>query len=280
MSSKHAEKGMAMRSLRFLAPIAAAAAIAVGWPTGAPAAGGESKRGTPTVVLTYPSLVDTRLVRAQDSIDRATTYADDGDSAGAARALGATRRNLSDAWTGAKYVIKTTPPPPPTEDKFHAGAFLRSGRLVLSGPVPGLPSRVQPKGDPQTGPVFATPFDTGFAVLSLQHFASASAVSMLEDANGSFLTGIRTTVNQIAKTRKRAIRFIHKRRGPGVRAGWRAAMSNLPLYLNDEIQQNRGMINAGGVSDATARFLSRSTRRIVETRKKVNKFWPPLPPPD
>ena len=268
-----------MLSLRILAPTVAAAAIVLGFAAGAPAASdGEAKRGSDVVVLTYPSLVETKLVRAQDSIDRATTYADDGDAAGAVRALGATRRNLSKSWAGAKYVIRTTPPPPPPEDKFHAGAFRRSGRLVLNAPVPGLPS--QPKGDPQTGPVFATPFDTGFAVLSLQHFASASAVSMFETADGSLLTGIRKTVNRIAKTRKRAIRFIHRRKGPGVKAGWRAVMSNLPLYLNDEIQQNRGMVAAGGVSKATARFLQHSTRRIVKTRKKVNKFWPPLPPQD
>jgi hypothetical protein len=268
-----------MLPLRIVAPSLAAAAIVLGLTSSAPAATQDgAKRGSDVVVLTYPSLVETKLVRAQDSVDRATTYADDGDFAGAARALGATRRNLSRAWAGAKYVIRTTPPPPPPEDKFHPGAFLRSGRLVLSAPVPALPAR--PKGDPQTGPVFATPFDTGFAVLSLQHFASASAVSMFEVADAPLVAGIRKTVNQIAKTRKKAIRFIHKRKGPGVKAGWRAVMSNLPLYLNDEIQQNRGMVNAGGVSKATARFLSHSTRRTVKTRKKVKKFWPPLPPQD
>src|SRR5256885_9948103 len=98
-----------MLSLRALGPVAAAVGLIAAAPAssfaagpGAPhahAAGGEE------TVLVYPSLVNTRLVRAQDALERAAKHSDEAQPAKAIVDLTAARENLSKAWSGAKYVI-------------------------------------------------------------------------------------------------------------------------------------------------------------------------------
>src|SRR3954467_6797042 len=127
-----------MLSLRALAAPAAAAGLLAALPSGALAAPSHHAQahaaGGDATALIYPSIVQTRLVRAQGALDRAAKYADQGVPDKAIVALTAARNNLTKAWKGAKYVIDTAPPPaPPADDKrvFHRRAFLKSGRIRI-----------------------------------------------------------------------------------------------------------------------------------------------------
>ena len=91
-----------MRSLEVIAPLALLVGLLAASPNGAPAAPDDNaKRGGDVVVLTYPSIMQTRLVRAQTAIRRATAFVDDGEPGRATTALAAARTNLTKAWNGA-----------------------------------------------------------------------------------------------------------------------------------------------------------------------------------
>ena len=289
-----------MRS-KIIAPLAVLIGLTAASPTAAPAApaapADHAKRGGDVVVLTYPSIVQTRLVRAQTAIRRATAFFDDGDPGKATTALAAARTNLTKAWNGAVYVIETTPPPPPPEDKLHLGAFRRSGSLRIDRRHRRHHHHHQRprRGDPQTGPVFATIYDTAFAVLSLQHYASTTSVGLIDDATGPLLDGVRATVTQALDERDAAIAYIHSlpvpppppeakgrsaKRGDPVVGSWATVMPNVVPYLDDEIQQLEGTLAAGGLPVDVAGFLSSAETQVSATKDTVNAFWPPIPPED
>src|SRR4051812_14520817 len=71
--------------------------------------------GGDVVELTYPSVVNTRIKRADRALDRATRQLENGAAAKGAKSLKVVRRQLAAAWRGARYVIRTTPPPPAEE---------------------------------------------------------------------------------------------------------------------------------------------------------------------
>src|SRR3954447_21546446 len=99
-----------MLSLRALAAPAAAVGLLAALPSGALAAPAHHAQahaaGGDATALIYPSIVQTRLVRAQTALDKAAKYADIGMPEKAIASLTAARNNLSKAWTGAKYVIR------------------------------------------------------------------------------------------------------------------------------------------------------------------------------
>src|SRR4051794_41326210 len=101
-------KGDAMPSLRALIPLAAATGLMAAMPAGALAApphnAAAHAAGGEATALIYPSIVQTRLVRAQSALDKAAKYSDLGMPAKAITSLTAARNNLSKAWKGAKYV--------------------------------------------------------------------------------------------------------------------------------------------------------------------------------
>src|SRR3954451_24474307 len=99
----------------------AAAAPAGDSPT-AKAAGGDA----PPII---PSLIQTRITRVNNAIDRLTDYVDDDDAAGVDRTGKVIRRQLAAAWRGAVYYIKN--PPPPVGDDARA----RVSVLDDDGPV-------------------------------------------------------------------------------------------------------------------------------------------------
>src|SRR5215210_6755565 len=132
--------------------LAASTATAAQPPAPASAAGGD------VVELTYPSIVKGRVDRTERALRRATSQVEDGNPAKAASRLKTVRRQLSSAWRGAKYVIRSTPPPPAEEARAHARAA----------------------GDGPTGPTLASPADTGILVLTLQHDVVAAAIDLAE----------------------------------------------------------------------------------------------------
>src|SRR3954451_19655721 len=95
-----------------LAPLALVGALVAASPAAAAghdhpiahAAGGDAP-------ATIPSLVQTRLTRTENALERLTNYVDDGDTANVDRTGKVIRRQLAAAWRGAVYYLKNPPPP-------------------------------------------------------------------------------------------------------------------------------------------------------------------------
>ena len=179
-----------MRSMRAIVPVA----LAVGLVATAPAAAGAKApskakaSGSPTVELTYPSIVRPRVARAERALDRATRKIENNKVAEAATTLKVVRRQMAAAWRGAKYVIRTAPPPPAEEDAFRPKA--------------------RKAGDPPTGPTYAGPAETAFRVLTLQHDIASAMVGLIDGSHGTGLNALSTTLNLVNDRRDQALAYI------------------------------------------------------------------------
>jgi hypothetical protein len=222
------------------------------------ASGGDA--GPPT----YPSIVDVRLVRTQAALDRAAAWVDQGQPGQAILDLNGVRSNMKRAWAAARYVIETAPPP-------VAGA----------------------SGDAAGGLAFASPEETGFAVLSLQHTVATTAIGLVDAADATLLPNLRTTINAAINARNQAIKYIHSIAPPApppddatssgdpVVAGWGTLMPNLVPLLEDELQQTKGTLATMPTLSTGLKAFVRGVRlEVVDTRDLVNQFWPPLPTDD
>jgi hypothetical protein len=255
---------------------------------GAHAAGGD------VTALIYPSIVNTRLVRAQAALDRSAKYADQGVPDKALLALTAARNNLTKAWTGAKYVIETTPPPVATDAAFHPRAFMKSGRLrIVKRHSKHAHRSAVSDVIPPAGAAVASPFDTAYAVFSLQHYAATTAVSLIDDTSGTTLAGVRSTLARSVNDRDAAIAYIHaipvpppadakiglahSAGTPVATADWTTVMPNVTPQLDDEIQQVEGTLNEPGLTGAQTSILQGADYRDIRTERTLNLFWPPLP---
>jgi hypothetical protein len=284
-----------MLSLRALVAPAAAIGLIAALPSGALAAPSHHAQahaaGGAATALIYPSIVQTRLIRAQGALDRAAKYSDLGFPDKAIVALTAARNNLTKAWKGAKYVIETTPPPPATDAAFHKSAFLKSGRLRI---YKGRRGKRVHGADvvPPVGALPATIYDTGFAVLSLQHYAAATAVGLIDDTSGTTLTAVRSTLARSLNDRDAAIAYIHSidipvpadaklgahSAGTAPGAGdWASTMPNATIQLDDEIQQVEGTMAGAGLTAAESSILAGADYRDIKTERTLNLYWPPLP---
>jgi hypothetical protein len=283
-----------MPSFRALVPLTAAVGLIAATPAGALAAPANHPRaraaGGDVVALQFPSIVNTRLVRAQSALDRAARFSDQAQPGKAITAMTAARNNLSKAWKGAKYVIQTAPPPVATDAAFHRRAFLKSGRVrIYRGP---RGKRVRQAGaPPAAGGSMASQYDTAFAVLSLQHYAATTAVGLIDDTTGTMLTAVRSTLARSLNDRDAAIAYIHSidtpappaadarvhahSAGTPVVAGWSTTMPNLVPQLDDEIQQVEGTLTESGLTGAQTSILNGADYRDIKTERTVNQLWPP-----
>src|SRR3954452_10623184 len=144
-----------MRTITTALSLLLAAGVTAASPAAASARGPEAHAsGGDVVELTYPSIVKTRVKRAERALDRATNQLEGGSSAKGLKSLKVVRRQMAAAWRGARYVIRTTPPPPAEE-----------ARASGDGPV---------------GPPLASPADSAFAVLTLQHDVSTAMVQLVD----------------------------------------------------------------------------------------------------
>jgi hypothetical protein len=288
-----------MPSLRALIPLAAATGLMAAVPAGALAApphhASAHAAGGEATALIYPSIVQTRLVRAQSALDKAAKYSDLGMPTKAITSLTAARNNLTKAWKGAKYVIDTAPPPVPAEDKavFHRRSFFRSGRLKI---YKGRRTRRVHGADvvPPVGALPASIYDTGFAALSLQHYAATVAVSLIDDTSGTALTAVRSTLSRSVNDRDAAIAYIHSidvvappvedkvraHQADEVVAAWSTTMPNATAQLADEIQQVEGTIAETGLTGAQKSILAGADYRDIKTQNTLNLYWPPVPAED
>jgi hypothetical protein len=252
-----------MISFNSIAPLAAAAGLVVA----APAVGGAASThhepiahaagGDPTPIV--PALVGARLDRAHAELASAAKYADENDPAKAVVALTSVRSNLAKAWTAAKYVIKTAPPP-------------------AGDDATGLSS-----GD-GGGPAYATPEETGFAVLTAQHDAVATAASLADSADGALLAGIQATVKLAQAHRSSAVAFIHRIAPPagddalssGTEVvGWEGVMPNVAPQLDDEVKQATGTLALVKLPASSQAWLTAVTAKSRATLVTVKKYWPP-----
>ncbi|MCW2766493.1 MAG: hypothetical protein JWO11_2452 [Nocardioides sp.] len=227
--------------------------------------------GGSAAVLVYPAIVNTRLVRAEAALARATTWVDEGKAKRAVAELSAAKANMNAAWTAAKYVIRTTPPPVAT-----GGAFAHA-----SGGAPA-------------GPSFASPEDTALAVFSLQHDAVTTSLGLLGAGGSRLNTTVSATIGAAADTRDAAIKYIHKipvppppagksggahanASGGAVASNWATTMPSVLPLLDDEIQAIKGTRKINPTLPASSGTLLKATRaQDKKTEAAINKYWPPV----
>jgi hypothetical protein len=271
-----------MRSIpRAAVPLALAAGLVAVAPAaaGAKAPPEAHASGSAPVEIIYPSIVQVRVNRAARALDRATKRIENGDVAKAALALKVVRRQTAAAWRGAKYVIRTAPPPVPPED---------------------LRLRARASDDP-TGPTYASPAESAFAVLTLQHDVATSVVQLIDGSHGSGLQALSRTLYLTLDRRDRAIQDIRTlappppppedlaRKSARARAsqdedapvGFETVMPNTIGQFDDETQAIEA--TKSDATDLTAggrRLLSAAGVQISATKNVVNTVWPPVVPED
>jgi hypothetical protein len=262
-------------------------AIAVGLVAASPAAAADSKpsakakaAGAPTVELIYPSIVRARIARTQRALERATERYESGSPLDAVPTFKVVRRQLASAWRGARYVIRTTPAAPPPEDLARVHRKARAS------------------GDP-VGPTYATPPDTAFAVLSLQHDVAAEVTQLVDGSHGTGLAALSKTLFLALDRRDQAIQDIKTLAPPApppedlarVRARksqeedagptFDTVMPNTIAQFDDELQAISGtQIDATDLTAGGRRLLNRASAQVTATKATVNTIWPPIPPED
>jgi hypothetical protein len=280
-----------MVSSRVVATLATAAALTAATPLAAQAAPSAHAAGGAPTTVTYPSLVNERLVRVQASLDRATQYADEHNPNLAASTLMTARTNIKKAWTSAQYVIQNAPPPVAAAGAFHPQGFTRSGRLQIRS-VHGK-RRAHASGGAVAGAV-ASPEDTAFAVLSLQHRMATLATGLIDTAHSTLLSSLSTTLFTALNGRDQAIAYIHSidTPAPAAAAGgtvataagtaptgsaWGAVMPGLVPLIDDELQQVNGTLADTTLRPGTRHVLLDALAQDTKAESAVNQFWPPLP---
>lgn len=263
-------------------------AITVGLVAASPAAAdsGPSAKarasGSPAVELIYPSIVRARIARTERALERATERYENGSPLDAVPTFKVVRRQLAAAWRGAKYVIRTAPPPAPPED------LARMRRRARAAQEEG-------------GPTYASPAETGFAVLSLQHDVAAEVVQLVDGSHGAGLNALSKTLFLSLDRRDRAIQDIVTLAPPvppediedlarvrarvsqeeGEVVTFDTVMPNTIAQFDDELQAIAG--TAADATDLTAggyKLLNRASAQVTATKAKVNTIWPPVPPED
>jgi len=270
-------------------PIRAAVpiAVALGLVAAAPAAEANASpqahaSGGDVVELTYPSIVSTHVERTERALERATRKIENDKPAAAARPLKVVSRQMAAAWRGAKYKIRTTPPPPADEAR--------------------VAPRARPSGGGPTGPTYASPADTGFRVLTLQHDVAAALTQLIDGAPDASFDALGTTLSFTLDSRDEAIHdvlsleppapsaddgaddaSVHARvsgDGPVVTT-FDTVMPNVTPQLDDELDTIEG--TKSDATDLTAggrRLLDAAAAQIGKTKTVVNAHWPQIPAED
>lgn len=271
-----------MRSLRVAVPLAVAASLVAVSPAAAADAKAPAKAqasGGDVVALTYPSLVQVRIGRTERALERATRKIENNKPVEAATTLKVVRRQLSAAWRGAKYVVRTAPPPVPEEDLASV--------------------RARKADDPPAAGSYASPPETAFRVLTLQHDVASAMVSLIDGSHGTGLNALSTTLNQVNDRRDQALQYILSVEPPvppeedlaSVHA--RASQEEdaaptfatvMPPYgsqLDDELQAIGGtMADATDLTAGGRRLLSAASAQVGKTKSFVSTNWPLLPAED
>jgi hypothetical protein len=276
----HSRKELVIRSTRALVP-AALAAGALFIPSAATASTGAVAHATgsdgPPPVL--PSIVNRRIRRGENALDRAGDYVDRELPDKAVVSLRNARRNMYVAWRNAVDVVENTPAPPPAGDD-------RVGR------------RVPVRTHAHKSATYLSPEETAVAVLNFQHDVATAAFDLVDGAKGTLRDAVSTTMFAALNRRDKAIVYIHNRPVPPppppasdasvhARAAdedgpptFAALMPGVVPDLDDELGQVRGIIRGGALTPGEKRILGLAKSQDLETKDQVNTWWPPLPGDD
>jgi len=256
--------------------VAAAGAADAKAPPNADASGGD------VVELTYPSIVRIPVGRTEQALKRATRKIENDKPQAAARPLKVVRRQMAKAWRGAKYKIRTTPPPPAEDARLRP--------------------RARSSGDGPTGPTYASPADSGFRVLTLQHDVAAEITQLLDGTPDAAFKALSITLQFTLDARDGAIQDILSLAPPGpsddeeaddARVPARASgggpvvttfdtvMPNVAPQLDDEIDAIESTKSDSPDLTAAGRgLLATAATQIGKTKSVVNSHWPPIPDED
>jgi hypothetical protein len=215
--------------------------------------------------------------RTPRSCERAIKKIEAGKQPEAALTLKVVRRQMSAAWRGAKYVIRTAPPPVAEADRLHR-------RARVSGGAAG-------------GVTYASAPETGVRVLTLQHDVATDLAQLVDGSHGTGLNPIATTLNFALDRRDAAIADIVKLAPPAPplpddRAPARASqedaaptfdalMPGIVPEFDDEIQAIEALkADATDVTAGGLRLLNAAETQAGKTKEFVNTTWPPAPADD
>ena len=248
------------RSAMFAAAVAAAlvtAAPAAAAPTGhSPTAKAAGSDAPPTL----PSLIQTRITRVNNAIDRLTDYVDDNDAAGVDRTGKVIRRQLAAAWRGAVYYIKNPPPPVGDDARVHARA-----------------------SQDDAGPVVADQFTTAAAVYDTQHQVAATIAQLTDGARVPILNSMSKTLFWTLDARDKAVATTHALDAPppvGEEGGedvvsFGTVMPGVLPGLDDEIQQIKGLkSDAKDLRPGGTKLLRSALVQTILTQNTMNTYWP------
>jgi hypothetical protein len=266
-------------------PAVAKTVVAKHHAAGAPvarAAGGDA--GPPI----YPGLVNSRLVRTQRALDRATDYADDGNTDKARSALYVARLNVKLAWRAAKRVIQTAPPP--VVGDGLAGRRIRVRRSRV---------RARLSGSGGGGFAVADQYTTAGGVLAMQHIVAQTAIGMIDMAHGTFRDSLSRTIFVALDQRDGAVSYIHSidtppppgdgltgrasrapvahASGGAVGGSWSTTMSPIAGLVDDEVNQIDGVLALSQTLGAgIKRVLKDAEFQDIQTQRTINQYWPPV----
>jgi hypothetical protein len=155
------------------------------------------------------------------------------------------------------------------------------------------------KSGGSAGPTLASPPETAFAVLGLQHDVATTALGLIDGAKGTLLGAVNSTIFAALNRRDQAIAYIHKvappappvesgslrakreggvhESGGAVAATFDTVMPGLVPQLDDELQQIGAQQDGGAVVPTGKKLLNDAELQVTRTERTVNQFWPPLP---
>jgi hypothetical protein len=265
-----------------LAPVVLAAGLAAAAPAGA--------AGPPTAHMSggdpvppLPSLVQTRLTRLDNALERLSDDVNELDGVHAGKAGKVVRRQLAAAWRGARYYIVHAPAPA-EEASVHRS---RSG-VRLRDLSPAVRARI---AQDDAGPVIADPVTTAMAVFDAFHNVSSTVIELTDGARVPVLDAMSRTLFLSLNRRDKAIADVHTLAPPvppeDGKVIARAAqeegaptfdltMPTLPVFLDDELQHIDGLqADAPDLRPGGSRILGKAETQIAATKAQVNAFWPP-----
>jgi hypothetical protein len=237
----------------------AAALVAAAPAAAAPAGDAPTAKASGDPVPVIPALIQTRITRVNNAIDRLTDYVDDNDVAGVDRTGKVIRRQLAAAWRGAVYYIKN--PPPPVGDDARA--------------------RVSVLDD--DGPVLADQYTTAGAVYEAQHEVAASIAALTDGARVPVLNTMSRTLFWTLDARDKAVAATHaldippgeEEEPPEV--SFATVMPGTIMGLDDEIRQINGLkTDAKDLRPGGTKILNSALTQTLLTELQINTFWPPV----
>jgi len=209
--------------------------------------------GDPVTII--PSIVQTRLTRVDNAIERLTDYVDDGDTAGVDRTGKVIRRQLAAAWRGAKYYVANAPVP--SED----------------APEPA-----------DDAALIADPPTAAFAVFESYHAVAATIGQLVDGARVPILNSMSTTLYWTLDSRDKAIAAARTFDPPvdpegeepeGEAASFATVMPGTIAHFDDEIQQLKGLqADATDLRPGGARILRLALAQTLLSENAVNTYWP------